>query len=157
MESPNIAHTPGSEIPVGADPTNASLGSSLKDVGSSFARVVRSEIRLAQAELTDAAGDLGRKSAKMAAFGVVAALGILPFLSFLVIGLGRILNDNYWLSSLVVAVVFFAVGGILAYSAFKSLKFDGLSAPRTRQRLDRELSLVKDKVSETQDNIRSIV
>src|SRR4051812_21847307 len=86
-----------------------SFGQVAGDLSTSLKNLVQSEIHLAKAELSDSVGRTASHLGMTAAFGAVAALGILPFMAFLVIGLGRLLNDNFWLSALIVSIVFFAV------------------------------------------------
>ena len=119
---------------------------SLRDVGSSFKEMVQSEIRLAKAELQDAVENVTTHFFQVALFGAMAVLGIFPLMAFLVIGLGRIFGDNYWLSSLVVSVVFFGVGGALAWRAYRAIKLEGLSLPKTRSTLESEMSSVAESL-----------
>src|SRR4051812_48586206 len=93
---------PGERVPI---------SSAFKEIGMGITKLLRSEIRLATVELKESVRLMGKRSVTLIVFALIGALGILPLLAFFVIGLGRLLNDNYWLSSLIVAIVSFAIGG----------------------------------------------
>lgn len=132
----------------------ASYGTVLRELGQSAKDLVQSEIRLMTTELKQAGQKVGRHSAQAAAFGGLLVLSIFPFLAFVVIGLGQLFGDNYWLSSLIVAIVCAAVGGPLAYRAYKKIKDEDLDFSATRETLDREVYTVKERVNEIKDAAR---
>lgn len=108
-------------------------------------------MHLIQAELRDSVGSVKGHIGQAAAFGAITAVSVLPFVAFLVIGLGRVLNGNYWLSSLIVAVVCAALGGSLAYRAYRKLSSEDLVLPRSREGLERGKEAVSEKVHELKD------
>src|SRR5437868_6042078 len=79
-------------------------------------------------------------------FGFLAMLGVFPLLAFLVIGLGRLMGDYYWLSSLIVAVLCMGIGGSLAIRAYHRMKEKDLTLPHTRETLDEEIHAVDKKL-----------
>lgn len=113
----------------------ATLGSSARGAAQALTEVVRCEVRLAKAEMKDASGKLGHRALRVAAFGILALLGVPPFLAFLVLGLGSLLGGIYWLSALIVSLVLFAVGGTLAYRGFSKLREEQEFLPETRSTL----------------------
>ena len=119
----------------------------LSDINRAIQRLVRAEFRLLQAEIKDASGRVGGDIRSAVMFTAIAMLGILPFLAFVVIGLGRILNDNYWLSALIVSVLCFGVGGTLAYRAFSRITAEDMSLPRSRRSLDRILTRTRGSIA----------
>jgi hypothetical protein len=126
--------------------------SAIRDFTLAITDVLRAEVHLAKTEIKQAGGELGHQIARIAIFAGIAILGILPFLAFLVIGLGQLLNGNYLLSSLIVSVVFIAVGGGVAYSSFSQLRgsdFD-FTLPETRGAISEgfaeEANLVDQKI-----------
>ena len=80
---------------------------------------VRAESRLASTELRRSVKTKGKSSIRITIYSCLAALGILPFLSFLVIGLGVLLHSNFWLSSLLVSILIFTLGGVLVYLEYE--------------------------------------
>lgn len=127
---------------------NQSVGSVVSDLVSSFKDILKSEVDLVRAEVKDAAPSIGKHSAQAAAFGALLALSAFPFLAFLVIGLGNLLDGKYWLSSLIVAIVCAVVGGIAALRAYKKIKNEDLKFPRTQRSFERISETLSGKVQE---------
>ena len=125
-----------------------SIGAVLREIVDSFQGVIRSEIRLATVEMKDTVRHVSKHAQFAALFGVIALLGVLPFIAFLVIGLGRVLEDNYWLSSLIVAVVMIGIGAALAYKFAKQIGSDNLGLARTRRTLSEDKEMVSRKVQQ---------
>ena len=110
-----------------------SLGIALRGLGRSIKTLVQSEGALARAEMRGAWARFSREVLWEGVFGVLVLLSGLSFLSFLIIGLGRLLGDNFWLSSLIVAIVLGFMGGGLAYGGLRRMKSHDLTLPRTRE------------------------
>jgi hypothetical protein len=123
------------------------LAAVIREVGMGLANVIKSDIALAKAELSDTTNVLKSDLVQIIAFAAVAALGILPFMAFLVIGLGALIG-SYWVSSLLVALLCFGVGGGLAYRAMAAMKKHDVSLPHTRGAIELELAAVNRKVKE---------
>jgi hypothetical protein len=123
---------------------------SASEVKDSATGLLKSELRLAAAEIKHATGHVKAQSTTLLIASGAALLGLLPMMAFLVIGLGDILNHNYWLSSLIVFLVFTGIGGLVAYGAVKKMKAGDLSLPRTR----RSLSETADGLSRTADELK---
>lgn len=136
--------------PNGSDQTR-SYASVIKEIGTSAKDLLQSEIRLMTTELKHVTQLLGRHSAQAAAFGALVALSILPFLAFLVIGLGELLDGRYWLSSLIVAILCAAIGGPMAYRAFKKIKDEDIKFTHTKSGLDKGLSAIQQKFDQVKD------
>ncbi len=117
----------------------------MKEIGSSTKELIQSEINLLMTEFKLVAKNVGKHTTQVVAFGSLLALSVLPFLAFLVIGLGILLEDRYWLSSLIVAVVCAAVGGPLAHRAFKKIKDEDIKIPHAKAALEKEVATVQRK------------
>ena len=128
-----------------------SIGEVLGEIGSSAKDLIQSEVDLARAEMRELAIHLGRTSAQTAFFGALLMMSVLPFFAFLVIGLGKALDGNYWLSSLIVSVVCAAVGGVMTYRAYQKIKQQDLTLPRTRESLQYESDAVAGKAQELKE------
>jgi uncharacterized membrane protein YqjE len=103
----------------------------------------RNSVGIAQQEITiikEETKSVGQKTAfhtvLLAGFGLLTILSVLPLIAFLVIGLGRLMDDNYWASSLIVGLVLLAIGGGVSYYALSKVKQD-LTFPRTKTTLKR--------------------
>jgi hypothetical protein len=108
---------------------------SIGEVKDSASRLLQSELKLAAAELKRATGQVKNQSVAFLAATGVALLGLLPMMSFLVISLGMALGDRYWLSSLILFVLFTGIGAAVAYRSLKNMRVGDLSLPRTRMSL----------------------
>ncbi len=75
--------------------------------------LVRQEIALAKSEALETVTDYARAGAFVAAGALSVFVGLVVLLVFVVIALGALLGDRYWLSTLIVGLVF-AIAGALA-------------------------------------------
>lgn len=98
-----------------------SLGSLFRDLSADASVLIRQEVALAKTEMRRNVRALARDVGSMALWGVVAALGGLVMVAFLVAGLGDLL-DNYWLAALIVALLFIAVGAFMALRSLRHLR-----------------------------------
>ncbi|MFL5814277.1 MAG: phage holin family protein [Bdellovibrionia bacterium] len=128
-----------------------SFSSVAHEMTESIKAVIRSELHLAKAEFKENGSQAARYSVRMVIFAAIAALGIFPLLAFLVVGLGRLLNDNYWLSSLIVSVVLFGVGGGVAYLMLKKIKHVDFKFENTRDSVVTQLRTFERKIHEVAD------
>lgn len=132
----------------GQDFENRSFGAVMKELGNSTKDLIHSELNLLTAEVKSTTQIAAKHIVQMVTFGTLLVLSIFPLMAFLVIGLGELLNDRYWLSSLIVAVVFAAVGGPLAYAAFKKLKNVDFTLPHTKASLNTEIATAQQKIED---------
>ena len=128
-----------------------SVGGQVSDIIACFNRLIRSEINLAKAEIKETGTTFTKHIAKIALFSSLALLSVLPLLAFLVIGLGRLLNNNYWASSLIVSLICFGVGGFFAYSAYAKIKKQDLSLPNTRESLSEDIQVLDQNIEKIAD------
>lgn len=133
------------------DTDRRSLPTVLREVSLGVQDVIRSEIRLAKAELRTTTKRVARDSILLGIFGAFAALGIFPLMAFFVIGLGDLLGGMYWLSSLIVAFVMFIVGGVVAYASFQKVRSEDLTFSKTREALDQPIDAVDRKFHKITD------
>jgi hypothetical protein len=95
-----------------ADPSQASTGELIALLGDQVSRLVRDEVRLAQAEVTQKAKRFGIGAGLFGGAGIVAILGLGALVTAAILGLADVMPG--WLAAIIVAVVLFAVAGILA-------------------------------------------
>jgi hypothetical protein len=126
----------------------------LKELINSSKDLVQSEIALATAEIKHVAQATSRDLVKVAVFGTIAAVSLLPFIAFLVIGLGELLQRRYWLSSLIVAVVFAAVGGLLAYRSLKKVTDHDIDFTATKNSLRRDKLVIQSNVERVKTAVK---
>ena len=103
MSHPNVNHTPG------PDPT---LGALVNQLSTQIPELIRSELRLAQAEVAEKGKRAGLGIGMFSAAGVLAFFGFGTLLATLVLALSLVMDG--WLAALIVTVLLFAVAGVLA-------------------------------------------
>jgi len=94
------------------EPQEASTGQLVGQLSEQVTRLVRDEVRLAQAEVTGKAKRLGIGAGLFGGAGLVALLGLMVLIAAAILALALVLPA--WLAALIVAVVLFAVAGVLA-------------------------------------------
>ncbi len=124
---------------------NQSYGAVMRELGSSTKDLIHSEINLMTAEMKYTAQNVGKHIGQAIIFGSLLVLSVFPFVAFLVIGLGNLMGNQYWLSSLIVAIVFAAIGGPMAYRSFKKIKEEDLKLPHTQAAVERQRSMAQQK------------
>ena len=125
-----------------------SYGSVIKELGITAINLAQSELSLLKTEIKTSAPNLLKHAAQTGIFGALSALSTLPFLAFVVIGLGILFGGAYWLSALVVSVICASVGGYFGYRAFQKLKSQDLTFTRTRDGLAKAAHMIENKINE---------
>jgi uncharacterized membrane protein YqjE len=100
MDQPTVNHTPG------ADP---SLGALVNQLTTQVPELIRSEIRLAQAEVTEKGKRAGIGIGMFSASGAFAFFGLGTLITTAVLALNLVMPA--WLATLIVTVVLFAGAG----------------------------------------------
>ena len=95
------------------DPADASTGELISQLTEQISTLVRNEARLAQAEVTQKAKRLGVGAGLFGGAGLVAFFGLAALITAGDPGAGATCCPA-WLAALIVAVVLFAVAGVLA-------------------------------------------
>jgi hypothetical protein len=102
------------------DPKDASTGELIGQLSDQVSKLVRDEVRLAQAEVTQKAKRLGIGAGLFGGAGLVALLGLNALITAAILGLANVLPG--WLSAIILAVVLFAVAGVLALLGKKDVQ-----------------------------------
>jgi uncharacterized membrane protein YqjE len=106
---------------------------------------MRSEVRLAKAEVKEASHVIGRRGLRVGVFAGIALLGAISLLASVVIGVGAYLHGMYGLSALIVAVVLIALGGGLGYRELTLAHAERMVLPETMATLAQEKELFQRK------------
>jgi hypothetical protein len=122
------------------DQQTSELGKAIQEVTEKSSLLVREEIALAKAELSEKISGLVKGAAVGAAAGIFIVAGLIYFLHFLALLIAELLGDNYWLGYLIVAGVLFLVGGI---AGFLAARFFKKGTPPTPQMAIEEAQLIK--------------
>src|SRR3954454_22179833 len=114
MTAPTDRPDPGgaTRAAITPDPANASTGELIGQLTDQLSRLVRDEARLAQAEVSQKAKKLGVGAGLFGGAGLFAFFGLAVLIAAAVLALDLVLPA--WLAAVIVAVVLFAVAGVLA-------------------------------------------
>jgi H+/Cl- antiporter ClcA len=148
--------TPGDGIPP-RDTAEKSLGDIVADVSEKASLLVREEIELAKAEVTDKVTKLGRGAGIAAAAGVFLIFAVTMFFHFLAWFLDDLFDwDSIWPGFGIVSLLLFllaAIAGFIAYRLFQKgapptpdLAIE--EAKRTRAELEAQ-TIHRDQVERT--------
>jgi uncharacterized membrane protein YqjE len=129
------------------EPATPPLGELVKQLAQDSATLVRQEITLAKAELRQNAKSVARDVAMIAVGAVLAAVGGLVLVAFLVILLGSVLA-NYWLGALIVGALFVIVGGALVAANLKKLQKEEVAPTRTIETLKEDKQWVQSEIEQ---------
>jgi hypothetical protein len=135
----------GAETPAPA-PENASTAQLLGSLSDQITRLVRDEVRLAQAEVTTKAKRLGVGAGLFGGAGLVALLGLNALITAAILGLGNVIPG--WLAGILIAVVLFAIAGVLALIGKKDVQQATPPLPtETIESVKTDVATVKDGVT----------
>jgi hypothetical protein len=117
----------------------------ISDALAQFSRLVRNEVALARAEVTDKAKQVARGGAMLG----IAAFVALPALFILMMALAAGLHElglAWWLSYLLTAVVGFVIAAVLGMVGMNRLKAEELVPNRTINQLHRDAATMKEHI-----------
>lgn len=97
----------------GHDRRDESIGELVRDLAAETNTLVRQEIELAKAELSEKVKQAGKGAGMFGAAGIVALLSLGALTACLIALLATAL-DHVWLAALIVALVYGAIAGVLA-------------------------------------------
>ena len=126
-----------------------SVGELFRDLTTETSALVTKEIALVKAEARQTGATLARDGAKIGIASGLAFAGALALTAFLVAGLGDLLDGKYWLSALIIGVLFLAIGVGLVKSATSDMKRRGQSIKHT-------VDTVKDTGAWAKDEARQV-
>src|SRR3954452_21366993 len=111
------------------DPRDRGIGELVKDLASQTSTLVRQEIKLAQAEVTEKGKVAGRGAGMLAGAAVAALLMLGTLTAVLVVALDSVLP--LWLAGLIVTLLWGVVAAVLAQAGRKALRAATPPAPQT--------------------------
>lgn len=115
---------------------DTSIGDLFKRLSDDMGDLVKQEMKLARTEVQRTADALGSDLRNVGIAVVIATIGALALMTFLIISIGHLLDDRYWLSSLLIGVIAILIGGIMAKSAIADMKRRTLLPEQTMQTLN---------------------
>jgi uncharacterized membrane protein YqjE len=130
---------------VTSDPADKSVGDLVRNLSEDLSRLVRDEIRLAQAEVSEKAKKAGIGIGAFGGAGVIALYGLGVLIAAAVLGLATAVPA--WLAAIIVAVVLFVVAGVAALIGRKKLQQAAPPVPT------RAIETTKADVAEIKESI----
>ena len=146
--------------PIGAPPpgrvqtTEPSLGELFKELAQDSTVLIKQEISLAKMEMRENFRSLGKDMVKLAIGGGLLLVGVLALTAFLIAALGDML-DNYWLSALIVGLLYTVIGGVLLMRGKEGLQHDDLRPEQTIQSLQADKRWAQAEVQQVKRELRS--
>jgi hypothetical protein len=130
-----------------------SVGELFRDLTNETSDLVSKEIALVKAEARQTGATLARDGAKVGTAVGLAFAGVLALTAFLIAGLGDLLDGTYWLSSLIVGVLFFAIGGGLVRNATAEIKRRAQEVRHTVESLKDTGSWAKEEAQQVKQEL----
>jgi uncharacterized membrane protein YqjE len=124
------------------DPRERGIGELVKDLASQTSTLVRQEIKLAQAEVTEKGKVAGKGAGMLAGAAVTALLALGALTALLIIVLDSFLP--LWLAALIVTLLWAAVAGALAAAGRSALQAATPPAPQTVETVKEDIQWAKN-------------
>jgi Putative Actinobacterial Holin-X, holin superfamily III len=116
----------------------------VQDLSRQTSTLIRQEMRLAQAELTEKGRHAGKGAGMFGGAGLVALYGVGALIAAAILGLATVIEP--WIAAAAVGVLLLVVAGILALTGKKEL--DEMGPPKPEQTIDsvqRDVETVKER------------
>ncbi len=123
------------------DARERGIGELVKDLAGQTSTLVRQEIKLAQAEVTEKGKVAGRGAGMLAGAGVAALLMLGALTAVLVVAFDSALP--LWLAALIVTAMWGVVAAVLAQSGRKALRAATPPAPQTVETVKEDIQWAK--------------
>ncbi len=130
MTEPTVTRTPG------ADPT---LGALVNQLTTQVPELIRSELRLAQAEMAEKGKRAGLGIGMFSAAGLLAFFGLGTLIATGILALALVMDA--WLAALIVAIVLFAAAAVMGLAGKSQVEEATPMAP------ERAMEGVKDDIA----------
>jgi uncharacterized membrane protein YqjE len=137
------AHDPsnGGAHAAGTDPRERGIGELVKDLANQTSTLVRQEIKLAQAEVTQRGKVAGRGAGMLAGAAVAALLALGALTALAIVALDSFMA--LWLAILIVTLVWAAIAAALAQAGRNSLQSATPPAPHTVETVKEDIQWAK--------------
>ncbi len=99
------------------DQQTSELAKAIQEVSEKASLLVREEIALAKAEMTEKLKGLARAAAAGVVAGALILFGLIYFFHFVALGLASLIGSGAWLGYLIVTGVVFLTAGLLGFLA----------------------------------------
>jgi uncharacterized membrane protein YqjE len=125
------------------DPRERGIGELVKDLASQTSTLVRQEIKLAQAEVTEKGKVAGKGAGMLGGAAVAGLLGLGALTALLIVVLDSFMA--LWLAVALVMLLWFAVAAVLGLSGKKALQAATPPAPQTVETVKEDIQWAKTR------------
>jgi uncharacterized membrane protein YqjE len=125
------------------DPRDRGIGELVKELAGQTSTLVRQEIRLAQAEVTEKGKLAGKGAGMLGGAAVAALLGLGALTALLIVALDAAMP--LWLAALIVTVLWLAVAAVLAAAGRSALQSATPPAPQTVETVKEDIQWAKTR------------
>ncbi len=122
-----------------------SIGELIAELSRETVALVRQEVQLAKAEMSQKASRVGKNVGFLIVGGVVAYTGLLAIVAAVIIVLGGVIP--LWLSALVVGLVIAAIGLFLVVKGANTLRQEDPAPQETIETLKEDREWLRDQTS----------
>jgi hypothetical protein len=136
-----VSENPGADRAPGTDPREQGIGDLVKDLTSQTSTLVRQEIQLAQAEVTQKGKVAGKGAGLLAAAGVAGLLALIALTAALIAVLDTFMAT--WVAALIVMALWAIAAAVLAKSGQNALKRATPPAPQTVETVKEDIQWAK--------------
>ena len=138
---------------------NAPVTELLKNLISETGELVRSEANVIKLELQESTRALMLDGIKIAVYSGVALLGVLSLVAFLIIALGQLIEGGaapvtgFWISALIVGLIFTIGGGVMAAKHAKQISKE-IGLPKTKTEFEKDKHLIKRELYKMKEAVK---
>jgi Putative Actinobacterial Holin-X, holin superfamily III len=123
-----------------------SIGELFGQLSQDMTMLVRQEVQLARAEMSEKLSRLTANLVSVIAGGFVAYVGALALVAALILGLNDLANISPWVSALIVGAVLAIAGYAMLHRGLGELKRVDLAPRRTVENIKDDVQAIKDDV-----------
>ena len=121
-----------------------SIGDLFSELANETSTLIRQEVALAQAEMTQKAVKAGKDVGFLAIGGTVIYVGFLAIIAAIIVALANFIP--LWLSCLLVGVIIGIIGAIMVFTGLKDLKQLNPVPEQTVQTIKEDVEWMKEQV-----------
>lgn len=121
-----------------------SIGELFSELAGETSELIRQEVALAQAEMTQKATRIGKNVGFLAIGGVIANAALLAIVAAVIAGLANFMP--VWLSALIVGILVGIAAAVLISVGLKNLKNTDLKPKETVETLKEDVKWLKEQI-----------
>ena len=133
--------------PVSPEHEQRSLAELLRELSAETGTLVRKEVALAKAEMSDKMSQVSSGIGSLVVGGAILLAGLIVLLDAAVIGLSNAFPSGLlWLSPLIIGLIVLIIGFAIVIKSRSNLKAANLAPQRTTSSLQRDKEFAKEQI-----------